>query len=140
MMQQQTTANPVNVRPIYNMSDIEKENISAIEQGKTHFLLNLSAANFEAARDDLANISSLMIGLLEKYFTHDQIAAETYIFRDNDATKAENFYQIKDDVDFAMNIAVLRKYAEGLFHIYNKFAAQYLGVKIDIERINKKKG
>ncbi|MEM0143611.1 MAG: hypothetical protein QXL94_06640 [Candidatus Parvarchaeum sp.] len=129
--------NEPQIRAVYTLTDVEKDNLSVLEQAKTHFSLNLSAQNFDASRTDLQNITSLMKLTLEKYFDKQDIKAQTYSFQNE--PKALDFYELSQKIAGINSIDALRVLSEGIFHIYNHFARYYLGVKIETTITSSKK-
>ena len=59
------------IRGVYTIADIDKWNLARIDNAKTTYLMNLSTFNEQEAGDQLENLLSTMLTIMEKYFPRD---------------------------------------------------------------------
>jgi hypothetical protein len=127
---------------IYTISDIDKFTIARIENVKVNYTLNLTTLSSQEMIDQLDDLFSSMLVILEKYFSK-----ELEDYKITTGKTEMNFYQIKHTVDGIrlMNIESLttpmylcRKTAELGINVWDYFMRK-LGVQIATKKLSQKK-
>jgi hypothetical protein len=128
------------IRGVYTIADIDKWNLARIDNAKTTYLMNLSTFNEQEAGDQLENLLSTMLTIMEKYFPRDKIMNRTIHIGAVDL----NFYELRREVSNIKqrkNLSNKKEYyktiAESAFSIYNSYV-KALGLELPTTKIKKK--
>jgi hypothetical protein len=132
--QPETQLSAPEIAGIFTIAEIDKFTFSDIEAKKKYYLMNLYTFGSQEAIEQLSNLYSVMLTMLEKYFGKDEITATKI----NEA----NFYDLKTAIDVLVNEGIddkepIRLICEIGYKIYNEFIKR-LGVALPTARIDKR--
>lgn len=126
------------VQGVIDVRDIDTTKLFTIEQMRSNFVMVLPELNIKDAQEQLRSLFTLMLGIMEKYFSspkHNDI--DKYKIKIDG--KEYSFYDLKKYADLDLNDKVLtRAIAESAFNIYDHFSRE-LKVALPTSKTNFKK-